>query len=77
MMKNNITLKNIVSNIILQVVTIISGFIIPRIILINLGSDVNGLVASLNQFLNYITLLEGGVSSVILANLYKPLILNL
>ena len=76
MMKNNITLKNIVSNIILQVVTIISGFIIPRIILINLGSDVNGLVASLNQFLNYITLLEGGVSSVILANLYKPLILN-
>ena len=42
----------------LQFVTIISGFIIPRIILTTFGSEVNGLVSSLNQFLNYINLLK-------------------
>lgn len=71
--KNNITLLNIVSNLLLQVVTIISGFVIPKIILSTFGSEVNGLVSSLNQFLNYISLFEGGLSGVILANLYKPL----
>ena len=44
-------IKNIVSSIVLQVVNIISGFILPRIILGTFGSEVNGLVSSLNQFL--------------------------
>ena len=57
----------------LQFVTIISGFIIPRIILTNFGSEVNGLVSSLNQFLNYVYLFEGGLGGAVLANLYKPL----
>lgn len=71
-----VTLVNIVSNIILQVVTIISGFIIPKLILLYFGSNVNGLVSSLNQFLGYISLLEGGITGVVSANFYKPLIEN-
>ena len=58
---------------ILQVVTILSGFIVPRIILTYFGSEVNGLVGSVNQFLNYVDLLEGGVGGVVTAALYKPL----
>ena len=73
-MKNRITLLNIISSIFLQLITIISYFIIPKIILVHFGSDVNGLVSSLNQFLNYITLIEGGVGGVIAANLYKPIV---
>ncbi len=72
-MKNRKILINTVSSIILQIVTIISGFIIPRLLLQTFGSEVNGLISSLNQFLNYITLFEGGLNAVILANLYKPL----
>ena len=74
-MKRNrsITGLNIFSSILLQIVTIISGFIIPRIILGSFGSEANGLVSSLNQFLNYVALFEGGLSAVVLANLYKPL----
>lgn len=72
----NITMLNALTNIILQITTIISGFIIPRMILKTFGSEVNGLVSSLNQILNYISILEGGVSSVIMANLYKPLLHN-
>lgn len=64
---------NILSSLILQFVTIISGFILPRIILSSFGSETNGLVSSLNQFLNYVSLLEGGVSGVITASLYRPL----
>ncbi len=72
--KNKVTLLNVISNLTLQICTILSGFIIPKIILSYFGSNVNGLVSSLNQFLNYINLLEGGLTGVISANLYKPLI---
>lgn len=73
-MKNKVTLLNMISSFALQICTIISGFIVPKIILLYFGSDVNGLISSLNQFLNYITLLEGGVTGVVAANLYKPLV---
>ncbi len=69
----NITLFNTVCSISLQLITIVSGFIIPRLLLETFGSEVNGLVSSLTQFLNYITIVEGGVTGVILACLYKPL----
>lgn len=73
-MKNKVTLNNIISGLILQIITVISGFIIPKIILIYFGSSVNGLVSSINQFLSYITLVEGGVTGVIAANMYRPLV---
>ena len=50
---------NMIFSIVLQIVTIISGFIIPRQILLAFGSEVNGLVNSITQFLNYIILIEG------------------
>ena len=65
---------NIATSLTLQIVTFTSGLIIPNLILKQFGSDVNGLVNSLNQFLSFITLLEGGLGSVILATLYEPLI---
>ena len=64
---------NTFSSLLLQFVTIANGFIIPRIVLSTFGSETNGLVSSLSQFLNYIALLEGGVNGVIMASLYKPL----
>lgn len=73
-MKNKITLLNMISSLLLQICTIVSGFIVPRVILSYFGSDVNGLVSSIGQFLSYISLVEGGIGAVILANLYKPLI---
>lgn len=64
---------NILASIFLQVVTIISGFVLPQIVLTYFGSDTNGLISSINQFLSYVALLEGGIGSVIMAILYKPL----
>lgn len=73
-MKNKITLLNMLSGLILQFFTIISCFIIPKIILSYFGSEINGLVSSLNQFLSYIALIEGGITGVVVANLYKPIV---
>lgn len=66
-------LLNVITSLFLQVVLVINGFILPRLLLSFFGSDVNGLVSSLNQFLGYIQLVEGGLSGVILSTLYNPL----
>ena len=63
-----------ISGMVLQFFTLVSGFILPKIILYLLWLEVNGLVSSLNQFLSYITLVEGGITGVIIANLYKPIV---
>ncbi|KGF09403.1 hypothetical protein HMPREF1635_03030 [Clostridiales bacterium S5-A14a] len=69
----NIIFINTVASLILNVVTIIGGFIMPRLIIGSLGSEVNGLYLSLEQYLNYFSLAEGGLGGIVVASLYKPL----
>lgn len=75
-MRNRVTFLNMVSGLVFQILMILSGFVIPRLILSYFGSDMNGLVNSLNQFLSFISLVEGGITGVIMANLYKPIVEN-
>ena len=65
---------NITSALILQIVTFICGFILPKQILLFYGSEINGLIASITRFLSVISLLEMGIGPVIQSNLYKPLV---
>lgn len=65
--------KNITLSLAVQLITAICGFIIPRLIIKQYGSAVNGLVSSITQFLGYITFLEAGIGPVIKAALYKPI----
>lgn len=74
MQTKNIAIINTLSSLLLTVLTMISGFIIPRIILHTFGSEINGLVSTLQQYLNYISLIEGGLGGVVMASLYKPLL---
>ena len=71
-LKGKITLINILANLVLQLANILTWFIIPKIILSYFGSSVNGLVSSITQFLSYIGLIEGGLTGVVTASLYKP-----
>lgn len=64
---------NTSSSLIFQLTTIICGFIVPRLILQTYGSEVNGLINSIMQFLAIIVFLELGVGAVIQSSLYKPL----
>lgn len=59
-----------------QMAYIIMGLILPRLIIYNYGSSVNGLVNSITQFLGYISMLEMGVSAVVSSSLYLPLSKN-
>lgn len=65
--------KNLASAIILQMVTMASGLILPRLLISTFGSEVNGLVSSITQFLSFISLLEGGLGAIVLSELYKPI----
>ena len=72
-MQSKKLIKNTYTAIIYQVATLICGFILPRLILGNFGSEVNGLVNSITQFLQVIQFLELGVGAVVRTSLYKPL----
>lgn len=73
-MKKRRALFNMISSIVLQVVMILSNFIIPRLTIINYGSSINGLINSITQFLSYIILLESGVGSVIQVKYYNAFV---
>lgn len=64
---------NIVFSLILQFVVLVKGLILPRLIIPAYGSEYNGLISSITQFLTYISLLEAGIGSIFRASLYKPL----
>lgn len=72
-MKKKIALNTFIP-LLLQFVTIISGFIIPRLILNHFGSKTNGLVNSITQFLAIISFMDMGIGSVLRYNLYEPLV---
>ena len=72
-MRSKKAIYNIITSIILQLIMIVYGFVVPKIIINNFGSDVNGLVSSITQFLAYITLLESGFGPVVKSALYKPI----
>jgi O-antigen/teichoic acid export membrane protein len=57
----------------LQIFTFIAGFIVPRIILAFYGSEINGLVTSITQFIAYFNLVEAGLAGAAVYALYKPL----
>ena len=65
--------KNTLATGLLQIITMISGFIIPKIMLVYFGSEVNGIVTSITQFIAYLTLLEAGLSGATVFSLYKPI----
>lgn len=72
-MRSKKAILNIIVSLLLQIVTLICGFIVPKLIITRFGSDINGLVSSITQFLAYITLLEAGFGPVVKAALYKPI----
>ncbi len=72
-MRSKLLKYNTISSLLNQIITIICGFILPRVILVTYGSEVNGLVNSIMQFLQIVAFLEMGVGAVIQSALYKPL----
>lgn len=64
---------NMSSQLLVQLVTAICGFIVPKLILERFGSELNGMVTSISQFLGIIALMESGFGGVAKTAFYKPL----
>lgn len=72
-MNRNQKLKlNTYSSLVSKFTILISGLVLPKLILNNYGSEINGLVNSITQFLSVITFLDLGVGSVVQSALYRP-----
>lgn len=64
---------NITISLISQIATVLIGMLLPRALMVNYGSETNGLITSMQQVISYLTLVEGGLLSTVSVSLYKPL----
>lgn len=67
---------NSLTALLLQFVTVVCGLILPRLFITTFGSETNGLINSICQFLSVISLLTMGMTSVVTSNLYEPIAKN-
>lgn len=65
--------KNIWTGFISQIIILTAGLIVPRIILLYYGSDINGLTGTISQILTYAALLQIGIAISAKNVLYKPI----
>lgn len=64
---------NTIAELLLELVTAICAFILPRLILSHYGSANNGIVSSITQFIGCVAILKSGIGSVTRVALYRPL----
>ena len=74
--RNKLLKLNTYFGVLNQLVSVICGLVLPRLILLTYGSSVNGLVNSITELLGIISLLEMGMGTVVQSTLYKPLANN-
>lgn len=72
-MRSKRALGNMLMNVMKEIIFVLSGFILPRLILSAFGSDYNGIVSSITQFISWAALLQGVIVMPARAALYKPL----
>lgn len=74
--KNKRVVLNIVSNIMYEIIVLFFGLVLPRLYLLNFGSDVNGLDSTIKNIFAYLALLEAGVGLSAQYALYGPVAKN-
>lgn len=57
-----------------QMILMLLGIVVPRLILLNYGSESNGLLNTVTQVYTYVALLEAGVGTATIQALYKPIV---
>lgn len=68
--------KNMITSILARIVSLASGLIVQRYLLLSFGSTLNGLTTSINQAMAYLVLLEAGLGTASVQALYNPLANN-
>lgn len=71
--KLSIIRRNISWHLIYQLVIVVLGFIIPKLIIEIYGSEANGLSSTISQTVSLVALLQAGISTAATYSLYKPI----
>ena len=72
-MKEKKVIINIVTSILVYSSILILSIIVSRYVLLSYGSEVNGLVSSINQIFSYVALFEAGIGTATIAAFYSPI----
>ena len=72
MNRNKALALNSAASLLQQVVALICGLIVPRLILSTFGSAANGTVSSISQFISITSLIQGGVTGATRVAFYGP-----
>ncbi len=64
---------NLFIGVIGQAVTLLLGILVPKLVLTNFGSEVNGLLSSVTNIYAYVALVEAGVAAASCQALYKAI----
>ena len=72
-MNKKILSKNLVITFGAYALLLVLNIVVSKVILISYGSEVNGVLASVNQVYTYIALLEAGIGTATITALYAPL----
>lgn len=67
---------NSITTALYQIIVMLTGFITPKIMLDCYGSEINGLISSITQFISYFNLVEAGLAGASVYALYKPIAEN-
>ena len=66
-------MRNTVYEVVAEIVSVVCGLVLPRLILSHFGSAYNGVTSSISQFISCIAIMKSGIGGVTRAALYKPL----
>lgn len=75
-MRTKNSIKNICMSILTQIVITLLGFVSRKVFIDNLGTEYLGVNGLLSNVLSMLSLVEGGIGTSIVYNLYKPLAEN-
>ena len=72
-MRTKNVMRNIGINILTQIVITVLGFLSRKVFIDNLGTEYLGINGLLSNVISMLSLVEGGIGTSIIFNLYKPL----
>ena len=72
MNRNKAMLVNGTTSLVQQLVILICGLIVPRLVLKTFGSSANGMVSSVSQFISITSLIQGGITGASRVAFYAP-----
>lgn len=71
--KGSLVAKNIIYGFGSKFIILILGVVIPRIVIISYGSEINGFLSTITQIFTYFALLEAGIGNATINALYIPI----